>query len=309
MSDRSGYCVITPCRNEEQYARRTLDSVVAQTLRPARWLIVDDGSTDDTPAVLAEYAARHPWIQVIRREDRGHRELGGGVIDAFYEGYAAIDPNRFDYIVKLDLDLDLPPGYFAGVVERMETEPRLGTLSGKPYFDPGNGSLLAERCGDENSVGMVKLYRTTCFEQIGGFVHELNWDGIDGHRCRMLGWMAASVDDVALRFVHLRPMGTSHKSWWTGRVRHGTGQYFMGTGPVYMLASAVARVAHPPVVMGSVAMLWGYGRGFLRRASRYDDRDFTRFLRRYQWQSLLLGKARTTRAIDARQAAVWRPPT
>lgn len=308
MSDGSSYCLITPCRNEEQYARRTLDSVVAQTLRPARWLIVDDGSTDGTPAVLAEYAARHPWIQVIRREDRGHRKLGGGVIDAFYEGYAAIEPMTFDYIVKLDLDLDLPPGYFAGVVERMEAEPRLGTLSGKPYFDPGNGSLLAERCGDENSVGMVKLYRTECFEQIGGFVRELNWDGIDGHRCRMLGWMAASVDDVALRFVHLRPMGTSHKSWWTGRVRHGTGQYFMGTGPVYMLASAVARVAHPPAVMGSVAMLWGYGRGFLRRSPRYDDREFTRFLRRYQWRSLLLGKARTTRALDARQAAVWRPP-
>ena len=85
-------------------------------------------------------------------------------------------------------------------------------------------------CGDENSVGMIKFYRTACFKQIGGFVRELMWDGIDCHRCRMLGWIAVSWDDPDLHFEHLRPMGTSHKNWWTGRVRHGVGQYFMGTG-------------------------------------------------------------------------------
>ena len=85
---------------------------------------------------------------------------------------------------------------------------------------------------------MVKFYRTACFQQIGGFVRELMWDGIDCHRCRMFGWIAVSWDDPALNFIHLRPMGTSHKNWWTGRVRHGVGQYFMGTGVSYMLASA-----------------------------------------------------------------------
>lgn len=295
------YCLITPCRNEAEYARRTLDSVVAQTTTPALWVIVDDGSTDETPAILAEYEAAHPFIRVVQRADRGFRKLGGGVIDAFYEGYSTIDPSEFAYVCKLDLDLDLPPAYFEHLIERMERDPALGTASGKPYFE-SSGKLVPERCGDENSVGMIKFYRTDCFEQIGGFVRELNWDGIDGHRCRMEGWKAESWDDPDLRFLHLRPMGTSHKNWWTGRVRHGTGQYFMGTGTVYLLASAGARLLHPPVLLGSLAMVWGYVRGFLTRAPRYSDPEFRRFLRKYQRRSLLVGKARATRELDARQA-------
>ncbi|MGY6501040.1 MAG: glycosyltransferase [Acidimicrobiales bacterium] len=300
------YCVISPCRNEAEFARRTLDSVVSQTVPPTLWIIVDDGSTDDTPAILADYEARHDVVQVIRREDRGFRKLGGGVIDAFYEGYDAIDPSEFDYVVKLDLDLDLPAGYFEGVIARMESDPRLGTGSGKPYFIDGAGDLVAERCGDENSVGMVKLYRTECFEQIGGFVHALNWDGIDGHRCRMLGWKAESWDDPDLRFQHLRPMGTSDRNWWIGRVRHGTGQYFMGSSPLFVLASAASRVLHPPRLVGSAAMLWGYVKGVLTRAPRYDDPAFRSFVRSYQRRSLLVGKRRATRELDERQQSLWR---
>ena len=106
------YCLITPVRDEEKYARRTLDSVVKQSVLPALWVIVDDGSKDATPAILAEYAAKHPWIRVVRRADRGSRKLGGGVIDAFYTGYETITPAEYDYVCKLDLDLDIPPRYF-----------------------------------------------------------------------------------------------------------------------------------------------------------------------------------------------------
>src|SRR3954449_8794927 len=127
-------------------------------------------------------------------------------------------------------------------MRRMERDSRIATCSGKPYMEL-NGRLVMERCGDENSVGMIKFYRTSAFQQIGGFVRELMWDGIDGHRCRMLGWIAVSWDEPELRFVHLRPMGTSQQSWWTGRMRHGFGQWFMGTGFTYMLASAVFRMS------------------------------------------------------------------
>jgi biofilm PGA synthesis N-glycosyltransferase PgaC len=315
------YCLITPCRDEARYARRTLDAVAHQSELPALWVIVDDGSRDATPAILAEYAARYPWIRIVRRADRGDRKLGGGVIEAFDTGYATIDPAAFDYICKLDLDLDLPPGYFAGLMDRMEAEPRLGTCSGKPYFFkpgvPDAGvrfpledltNLVSEKTGDENSVGMTKFYRTSCFRQIGGFVRELMWDGIDGHRCRQLGWIAASFDDPALRFVHLRPMGTSHKNWWTGRVRHGFGQYFMGTNPVYMLASGLYRMTRPPLLLGGAAMLHGYFKSLLLRNPRYGDDEFRRFLHRYQWACLLKGKAAATSSLNARQADRWKPP-
>lgn len=313
------YCLITPCRDEARFGRRTLEAVTAQSLPPALWIIVDDGSRDATPALLAEYAARFPYIRVLRRADRGDRKLGGGVIDAFYEGYRTIDPDRFAYVCKLDLDLDLPPRYFEILVQRMAAEPRIGTCSGKPYFparDPDarpafpladTAGFVSEKMADENSVGMIKFYRTACFRQIGGFVREVMWDGIDGHRCRQMGWIPVSWDDPELRFVHLRPMGTSHRSWWRGRVRHGFGQYFMGTTPAYMMASALYRMTRPPILVGGLGMLWGYFSSLVRRAPRYDAPGFRPFLRSYQWACLLRGRARATADLNARQARAWSP--
>lgn len=323
MKHTRRYCLITPCRDEATHARRTLDAVTRQTIPPALWVIVDDGSTDATPDILAEYARRFAFIRVLRREDRGFRKLGGGVIDAFQAGYETIDPREFDYVCKLDLDLDLPRGYFEALMQRMEADPRIGTASGKPWFAPpgveleggacrfpivDGGPLRPEVCGDENSVGMAKFYRTECFEQLGGFVRELMWDGIDGHRCRMLGWRAVSWDDPALRFHHLRPMGTSDRGWWTGRVRHGVGQRFMGTSWLYLLGSAARRLPSPPAVVGSLAIVWGYLKAAVTGLPRYDDPAFRTFLRQYQWDCLLRGKAAATRAVEARQAAAWSPP-
>lgn len=317
---RRRYCLITPCRDEARFGRRTLDAVTRQSVTPELWVIVDDGSTDETPTLLAEYADRFPYIRVICRADRGDRKLGGGVIDAFYAGYDTIDPGSFDYVCKLDLDLDLPPGYFEELMRRMEADPRIGTCSGKPYFPWPLAAadrvrfplaelegFVSEKTGDENSVGMTKFYRTTCFEQIGGFVRELMWDGIDGHRCRQLGWIAVSWDDPELRFVHLRPMGTSHRSWWTGRKRHGFGQYFMGTAPSYMLASSLYRMTRPPLVVGGLGILWGYLQAMVEGRPRYGDADFRRFLRRYHWACMLKGKARATEELNRRQLVEWTP--
>lgn len=301
------YVLITPCRNEEAFARRTLDSVAAQSVRPALWVIVDDGSTDATPQILAEYAARLDFIRIVRREDRGRRSVGPGVIEAFYAGYDTIDPRQFDYLCKLDLDLDLPHRYFELLMQRMEAEPRLGTCSGKPYYPGSNGRLVSEYCGDETSIGASKFYRVECFLQIGGFVREVMWDGIDCHRCRMLGWIARSWDDTELRFVHLRPMGSSENGIVTGRLRGGRGQYYMGTGLAYMTASALYRMLRPPLVVGGLAMWWGYVWSLLRHAPRYEQPGFRRFLRSYQLDCLLRGKAAATRRIDERQAARWRP--
>src|SRR4029450_12684008 len=115
------------------------------------------------------------------------------------------------------------------LIARMQATPRLGTLSGKPYFVRAkDGALVAEVCGDEMSVGMTKFYRTACFREIGGFVREVMWDGIDCHRCRLLGWIAETVDDEPLRFLPLRPMGSSQKGIWTGRGRGGLGAAILG---------------------------------------------------------------------------------
>lgn len=276
--------------------RQTLDSVIAQSVCPAKWIIVDDGSTDATPAILAEYAGRYAWIEIVTRKDRGRRSVGPGVIEAFYSGYDSINPDEYDFICKLDLDLRLPPRYFEVLIQRMAANPRLGTCSGKAYIEEC-GRLINERHGDETSLGMTKFYRVSCFSEIGGFVREVMWDGIDCHCCRMKGWIACSWDEPELRFVHLRPEGSSQQSVYTGRMRHGFGQYFMGTGFVFIAASAVYRMAEKPYVLGSLAMLWGWIKSALQRKPRYGDAEFRRFLHRYQMRALVVGKKRAIEEI------------
>jgi glycosyltransferase involved in cell wall biosynthesis len=293
------YLLISPCRNEAGYMRQTLDTVIAQSVQPAEWVIVDDGSTDDTPKILAEYAQQHDWIKIITRRDRGYRSVGPGVIDAFYAGYETINPDEFDYLCKLDLDLRLPPRYFEILMVRMRENENIGTCSGKSYLEE-NGVLVKERKGDDTSLGMTKFYRVACFKEIGGFVREVMWDGIDCHRCRMLGWIACSWRDPELRFIHLRPMGVSQKNIYVGRMRHGYGQYFMGTGFLYILASALSRLNEKPYVLGSIAMLWGWLKSWMQRLPRYEYPGFRDFLSQYHWRALCVGKHRAVKEIEDR---------
>jgi glycosyltransferase involved in cell wall biosynthesis len=301
------YLLVSPCRDEGQYLRKTLDSVAAQSVPPALWVVVDDGSTDKTPAILEEYAQKLHYLRIVRRSDRGHRQVGPGVIQAFYAGLETVRLDDFDYLCKLDMDLDLPPRYFEILMERMETDPRIGTTSGRPWFvHPQLGKLVQEPCAPDMSVGMTKFYRIACFKQIGGFVREVMWDGIDCHRARMLGWIAESVDDEPSRFIHLRPQGASHKGIWHGRMRAGFGHYFMGTSPIYYLGVAVYRLPSHPAVIGSIAMLWGYFRSWLKGLPRYDDPEFRRFLRSYQYDCLRMGKQRAAARARAERADQWR---
>lgn len=301
------FVVISPGRNEAKYMRRTLESVIAQNERPTRWIIVDDGSTDESPAILKHYADQHPWITVLRREDRGHRAVGPGVIEAFYAGLEEVDLSDFTYLCKLDLDLDLPPTYFAGLMDRMEKDPRVGSCSGKTYYIDRDGRRISEKISDEMSIGASKFMRVDCFHQIGGFVREVMWDGIDCHKARMLGWKVGSWSDDELAFEHLRPMGSSQQNIFAGRRRHGFGQYYMGSDPIYFLATAIKKMAHPPYIFGGLATLQGYFGAWLRGDKQHGDTELRQFIRAYQREVLFKGKARTVARIEAERGSLWLP--
>lgn len=294
------YALVTPCRNEAKTLATTLETTIAQTILPARWVIVDDGSSDETPRILAEYAARHPWIEIVTRADRGARAVGPGVIEAFYEGLSRLDLDHYDYVCKYDADLEMPPRYFERAMERMEADPFLGNVSGKMQERQPDGSLVTFFMGDENAIGAIKFYRVDCFRQIGGFVRELAWDGIDGHLCRMHGWIACSVDDPEMRFVHLRPMGSSQDDILVGRQRWGRGKYFMGSAWYYVLAASVFRMKDRPFVRGGANIFYGYVKSAQQRLRRYDNPRYLSYVRRFELMQLLLGKARAARIANAR---------
>lgn len=289
--------IVTPCRNEAEYAEVTLKSICNQSLKPDLWIIVDDGSTDETPSILKKYEEKYDFIKVIKKNDRGNRSVGPGVVETFYYGLNSVEYKDFNFICKLDLDLEIPENYFETCMQAFDNDPQLGTFSGKPYVVEGN-NVVMEPTGDEISVGMIKLYRTICFDDIGGFVREVMWDGIDCHLCRLKGWKAQSLDIESLKFIHLRPMGSSQKSIYTGKKRHGYGQYFMGTSLFYMLVSVIYRMKHKPYVLGSLCILYGYLESMLKRSDRFELPGFRKELRMFQYSSVFIGKKRTLDNIN-----------
>ena len=169
-----------------------------------------------------------------------------------------------------------------------------------------DGQLISEACGDEASVGMRSSFiGASVLKRLAVLSGEVNWDAIDCHRCRMLGWVAGSEDEEETRFIHLRPMGSSQKGILTGRVRGGFGQYFMGTSWYYMAASALYRMTRPPLVLGGLAMAWGYVKSAIQRRPRYDDEKFRRYLKSYHLECLLYGKATATRRANAAGEQTW----
>ena len=291
--------------------RRTLDSVVAQT-RPARAVggrrrrldRRDAGDPGELRAAAAVPARRPP------RRPRAARSVGPGVIEAFYAGLAdGRSSSDFDYVCKLDLDLELPPRYFEILIERMEREPAARNVLGEALLPRirAPAQLVPEVCGDEMSVGMTKFYRTTCFREIGGFVRQVMWDGIDCHRCRMLGWIAESVDDEPTALPAPAADGIEPEGHLDGARALGLRAVLHGHGAsVPRWRARCSACPSTPCFYGSVAMLWGYVSSAARGACRATTISaFRRFLRRYQRACLLHGKREATRRVNEAQAAVW----
>lgn len=272
--------VISPCRDEARTLERTIACMRAQVRPPDAWIVVDDGSSDATPDILARAAREIPWLRVVTRADRGFRKLGGGVIDAFYEGLSHAGGD-YDFVAKMDVDLEFPPAYLARLLEHFASDPRLAAASGKVYRREGE-RLVHEFMIDEMVAGQFKFYRRRVLEEIGGFVRGLMWDGIDFHRARMAGYRTRSFDEPALRIIHLRLMGSSDRSIYRGRLRWGEGQYFMGSWFPYVVASGLFRMHEKPYVLGGLLIPLGYLLAAAKRVPRYDDAAFRKALRAWQ---------------------------
>jgi poly-beta-1,6-N-acetyl-D-glucosamine synthase len=277
--------IVSPCRDEARTLERTIACMESQTHPPLRWVVVDDGSTDATPRMLDAARSRIPWLRVVQRADRGFRKVGGGVIDAFYDGLASVDVD-YDFVAKMDVDLEFSPRYLERILGYFERDPRLAAASGKVFRPEGSG-LVEEFMIDEMVAGQFKLYRRDAFERIGGFVREVMWDGIDFHRARMAGYRTASLPDPELRIVHLRLMGSSDRSVYRGRLRWGRGQWFMGSSLPYVLASGLFRMREKPYVLGGLLIVAGFLGASIRREPRYQDLEFRRDLRKWQRERLL----------------------
>lgn len=280
------YVVITPVRDEESYIKHTIESMIRQTWTPAEWILVDDGSTDGTGAVIDEFTRRHSWIKAIHRPNRGFRKAGGGVVDAFNEGFRELGSKNWDFVVKFDGDLTFEASYFEKCLKEFGRDPKLG-IGGGTICHITNGAAEPERCPSFHVRGATKIYRRECWMAIGGLWPAPGWDTADEVKASRLGWTTRSFPDLQL--VHHRRTGTA-EGIWAGLVKDGLADYVCGYHPLFMLAKCLARITRKPYVLGSLALFTGYISGYWKGIPQFDDRETIDYLRHQQISRLLGGK-------------------
>ncbi|MCM0082862.1 glycosyltransferase family 2 protein [Geomonas sp. Red32] len=249
------YVVVTPVKDEASYIVETLESVCRQTLKPARWVVVDDGSRDETATLVRRYAARHDWIELVQMKKNATRFPGPPVVTAFNCGAQRLASLDYDFIVKLDGDLRLSADYFERLAGRFLDDPTLGIASGV-YLEREGGGWSVIRMPAYHAAGASKMVRRCCFEEIGGFSPTLGWDTLDEIKAQARGWKTAHFDD--LPFQHLKSEGSGIGKLKTSML-HGRIFYLTGGRADLFLVKALKRmlVGRPPILHG-VLMMWGY---------------------------------------------------
>lgn len=278
MKSGSAYVVVTPVRDEEEYLPLAIESMARQTILPREWVIVNDGSKDATGDIVDQAARQYPWVRALHRRDRGYRKWGGGIIEAFYDGFNSLTCSDWQYMSKLDGDLSFDPGYFENAIRKMETDPRIG-IGGGVLYHYEDGKKILERHPMFHVRGGVKIFRRSCWERLGGLWVGPGSDTLDEVKANMLGWTTTSFADLHL--IHHRPTGASWGQWG-GLVKDGRIDYVYGSHPAFLVAKTVVRVVRRPYLLGSLALLYGYLAGYVRRVPRVDDPELIRYLRRQQ---------------------------
>lgn len=281
------YIIITPARDEEQYIEKTISSVILQTFKPVEWIIVNDGSVDNTGTIIDKYATEYSWIKTVHRSNRGFRKAGGGVVEAFYTGYNALTCSDWEFIVKLDGDLSFEPDYFEKCFRRFEANPKLGVGGGMIYHSI-DGKLEDEKGPRFHVRGATKIYRKACWDAIGGFIEAPGWDTLDEVKANMLGWQTQTLEDLQL--LHHRYTGAADGSW-RNCVKNGRANYISGYHPLFMLLKCTKRMFQKPFFIGSIGLFYGFISGYTKRISQVDDRVLIKYLRKQQLKRLIFGSS------------------
>jgi biofilm PGA synthesis N-glycosyltransferase PgaC len=276
------YVLITPARNEARFIELTLKSVVSQTVRPARWIIVSDGSTDGTDEIVARYAAEHPWIELVRMPERRERHFAGKV-HAFNAGYARLADIQYDVIAGMDGDISFDEGYFAFLLDRLAANPRLGVV-GTPFKD---SSMYDYRfVSIEHVSGACQVFRRECFEDIGGYQPSKNGgvDHIAVLTARMKGWETRTFTEMIC--LHHRVIGSAAHGAWKAKYKIGGLDYALGGHPLWELFRTAYQMTKKPYVIGGLLVLAGYVSAGVRRAERPVSHELVEFRRREQMRRL-----------------------
>jgi len=283
MTTLPSYVLITPARNEEAFIELTIKSVIAQTVKPLKWVIVSDGSTDRTDEIVQSYLVANPWMDLLRVPERSERHFAGKVV-AFNAGRAQLGDLAYDIIGNLDADVSFEPGHFQYLLTKFAENPSLG-VAGAPFVE-GSEMYDYRFTNIENAWGGCQLFRRDCFDEIGGYMPVKGGciDHIAVVSARMKGWKTRTFTGKVC--MHHRVMGTARHSVLLAKFRTGAKDYSVGNHPVWELFRAIYQIRKRPLFIGGLGLALGYIWSMVRRVKRPISRDFVNFTRREQMRRL-----------------------
>ena len=278
------YALVTPARNEESYIEKTLQSMVNQTVLPTKWVIVSDASTDGTDSIVKIYAAKYPWIQLIRMPDQRDRSFAAKVM-CFRAGFEQLKNVHFDIIGNLDADISFEHDYFEFLLDKFEYIPELG-VAGTPFIEEGYSSVTDSYEGEKHVAGACQLFRKECFSDVGGYV-PIKGGGIDWvavTTARMKGWVTRSFKEKY--FHHYRKLGTGESNRIKALFSYGLKDYYLGGHPLWQLFRIAYRSTKKPYFVGGFVLSAGYLWGMLKIRKRPISNELMLFHRKEQLAKL-----------------------
>lgn len=275
------YYAIIPAHNEEAFMGLTLQSLAEQTVLPAKVVVVNDNSTDNTAAIVTDFAQKYPWITLVNKKSDAVHMPGSKVIQAFHAGQAVIDDN-YDIIVKLDADLILPADYFETVLDAFAKDEKVGMAGGFAYIEK-NGEWILENLTDKDHIrGAFKAYRKELFLQMGGLRPAMGWDTVDELLAKFYGWKVVTIE--RLKVKHLKPTGANYNK--AARYKQGEAFYTLGYG------FAITAIAGAKLAMRKKKpfLFLDYINGFLKAKRENKTMLVTpeqaKFVKAYRWKKM-----------------------
>ena len=282
------YVLITPARNEAEFIGDTIRSVISQTVRPLKWVIVSDGSTDRTDEIVKEYSAEHVWIDLIRMPERRDRHFAAKA-HCVNSAYTLLKNSSFEIVCNLDADVTFAEDYFKFLLEKFSNEPRLG-VAGTPYIEEDNEqsrhSCTQQHANLNHVSGPCQLFRRECFEAVGGYTPikggAIDWVAVT--TARMKGWKTKTF--LERTYFHHRKMGTAGCGELLSRFQYGKKAYYVGGHPLWEILRGIFQMRQRPFILGGVWFTTGYLLAGIARMHRPVSRELIAFHRSEQMARL-----------------------
>jgi hypothetical protein len=270
------YAIITPVFNEAEFVGPMIASVLRQDAMPAKWIFVDDGSTDGTVQLLHHLASLSGLIEVVRLPTKSQRRPGGeGIIQYALQ---RLNLDDYDYLARFDADLLFDKDYMLRLFQEFDKNPKLGIAGGELFIERHNGMLQPEKQPVTHVRGALKMYRMACFKDIGGLAADMGWDMIDETYAWMKGWETRSFPQC--QAIHRRPTGGGISRlcyfWQNGRA-----EYLSWGDPLFVLLKAAKIFVLDRAPMGALSFTAAFLSCYAHGVSRLQEPQFVACRRKY----------------------------